>query len=128
MKFDRHVAAPPPKPLMIFDGDCDFCAHWIRRWQQATGDRVEYLPFQNPRVAEQFPELPRENFATAVHLIEPDGAVFFGAEAAFRALAHNPAKQLPLRWYQRSPAFANFTERAYRFVAEHRPLFSRLTR
>ncbi|MCU0783253.1 MAG: DUF393 domain-containing protein [Verrucomicrobia bacterium] len=128
MKLDRHVAAPPPKPLMFFDGDCNFCARWIRRWQQATGDRVEYLPFQDSRVAQQFPEVPRENFATSVHLIEPDGAVFFGAEAAFRALAHNPAKGRPLRWYQQSPVFANLAERAYRFVAGHRALFSRIAR
>jgi lipase maturation factor 1 len=128
MKLDLHVAAPPSKPLMIFDGDCDFCARWTCRWQQATGDRVEYLPFQDPRVAEQFPELSRENFATAVHFIEPDGAVFYGAEAAFRALAHNPARGRTLRWYKSSPAFANFTERAYRFVAKHRVLLSRFIR
>jgi len=128
MKADLPVATPPPKPLMIFDGDCEFCRLWIRRWQQATGDRVEYVPFQASHVVERFPGLAREQLATAVHLIEPDGTVFSGAEAAFRALAHNPAKERPLRWYQRSPTFANITERAYRFVAEHRPLFSRLTR
>ncbi len=128
MKRDLHVAAPPPKPLMIFDGDCNFCTLWIKRWQQATGDAVEYLPFQNPRIAEQFPELPRERFETAVHLVEPDGAFYSGAEAVFRALAHNQQKCRPLRWYQQSPGFATTTERCYRFVAEHRPLFSWLTR
>jgi predicted DCC family thiol-disulfide oxidoreductase YuxK len=128
MKCDLHVATPPPKPLMIFDGDCNFCTLWIKRWQQATGDAVEYLPFQNPRITEQFPELPRERFETAVHLVEPDGAVYSGAEAVFRALAFNPTKRYPLRWYQQSPGFATATERCYRFVAEHRPLFSWLTR
>jgi len=128
MKCDLHVATPPPKPLMIFDGNCNFCTLWICRWQQATGDHVEYLPLQDARVAQQFPELPRERFEIAVHLIEPDGAVYTGAEAVFRALAHNPAKGRPLRWYQQSTGFAGATERCYRFVAEHRPLFSWLTR
>ena len=128
MKCDLHVAAPPPKPLMIFDGDCNFCTLWIKRWQQATGDAVEYLPFQNPRLAAQFPELPRERFETAVHLVKPDGAVYHGAEAIFRSLAYNPKKRRPLRWYEQSSGFAMATEHCYRFVAGHRPLFSWLTR
>ena len=118
MKLDRYVATPPPNPLMIFDGDCDFCRRWIRRWSRAIGNRVECLPFQDPRVPKQFPALRREILAKAVHF----------AEAAFRALAHNPAKGRLLNWYLRSPSFANFAERAYRFVAEHRTLFSRIMR
>jgi len=46
--------------VLIFDGDCTFCRSWVARWQQATGDRVEYAPSQD--VAERFPEIPRERF------------------------------------------------------------------
>jgi len=123
-----RVAMPPPKPLMVFDGDCNFCTLWIRRWQQMTGDRVDYLPAQDPRIAAQFPEIPREQFDTAVQFIEPDGAVFSGAEAVFRALAHNPNRQWPLRWYEKSTPFTNLTEWAYRLVAENRTFFSLVTR
>ena len=123
-----RVAAPPPKPLMVFDGDCNFCTLWIRRWQQITGDRVDYLPAQDPRIAAQFPEIPREQFDTAVQLIEPDGSIYSGAEAVFRTLAHSPKRQWPLRTYQNSSAFANLTEWAYRLVAENRKVFSLLTR
>ncbi len=113
---------------MVFDGDCNFCTLWIRRWQQMTGESVDYLPAQDPRITAQFPEIPREQFDTAVQLIEPDGSVYSGAEAVFRVLAKKPSKQWLLEWYEYSPAFAKFTERAYNFVAGHRTLFSRLTR
>ena len=113
---------------MIFDGDCNFCRFWVARWQLTTGERVDYLPFQDPAVTARFPELPRERFETAVHLVEPDGSVYSGAEAAFRALACNPRAHWLLDWYARSPAFARATETAYRFVAGHRTLFSTLTR
>jgi len=73
---------------MIYDGDCNFCKFWIVRWRETTGDRVEYIESQDPRVAEQFPELPRERFETSVQLIEPDGRVCSGAEAVFRALRY----------------------------------------
>lgn len=114
------IAKPPAKPLMLFDGDCGFCAHWIRRWQRTTADRVEYLAFQDPRVPERFPELPRAQLGCAVHLIEPDGTVSRGAEAVCRSLAANPACQWPLRWYEKSRRFAALAECAYRFVARHR--------
>ncbi len=123
-----RVATPPPRPLLVFDGDCNFCTLWIRRWQQMTGDSVDYLPAQDPDIATRFPEIPREQFDTAVQLIESDGTVYSGAKAVFRTLAHSPNRQWPLRTYERSPAIADLTEWAYHLVAKHRTLFSRLTR
>ncbi len=113
---------------MVYDGDCRFCTLWIKRWQQETGDQVEYLPSQDPDVSTRFPEIPRRQFETAVQLIETDGRVYNGAVAAFRCLAHNPRKRRLLDWYEDSPIFARISERSYRFVAEHRTLFSALTR
>jgi lipase maturation factor 1 len=128
VKAPYQVASPPPKPLMVFDGDCNFCGIWVRRWRETTGDAVEYLPFQDASIAERFPEIPRERFASAVHLIEIDGAVYYGAEAAFRALGHNAQRRWLLAWYGRSELFARTAERAYKMVARHRTFFSVLTR
>jgi predicted DCC family thiol-disulfide oxidoreductase YuxK len=122
------VATPPPKPLMVYDGDCRFCGLWIRRWQQMTGDAVDYLPSRDPQIASRFPEIPRQNFQTSVQLIEPNGTVFSGAEAVFRSLAKNADVHWPLRFYQSSPLFADITEWSYAFVARHRTAFSWLTR
>jgi predicted DCC family thiol-disulfide oxidoreductase YuxK len=113
---------------MVFDGDCNFCTLWISRWKQTTGGSVDYLPAQDPRIATQFPEIPREQFDTAVQLIEPDGAVYFGAEAVFRTLAHSPKRHWPLRCYEKSALIAIISERVYRLVAENRKFFSLLTR
>ena len=128
MQSGIRVATPPARPLLVFDGDCNFCTLWVRRWRQMTGDSVDYLPAQDPRIAAQFPEIPREQFDTAVQLIEPDGAVYAGAEAVFRTLAHTPNRQWLLSAYEKSSAFADITEWAYRLVAENRKYFSLLTR
>jgi predicted DCC family thiol-disulfide oxidoreductase YuxK len=74
MNRDLTVAAPPPKPLLVFDGDCHFCTLWIGRWRQMTGDAVDYLPSQDSAIAARFPEIPPAEFATAVVLIDIDGA------------------------------------------------------
>jgi predicted DCC family thiol-disulfide oxidoreductase YuxK len=113
---------------MVFDGDCNFCRRWISRWQQATGNRVDYLPFQHPEVAERFPEIPREKFEGSVQLIECDGQVYSGAEAVYRSLTYARFHGWLLWLYDKVPGFASLSELAYRYVANHRAAFSALTK
>ncbi len=123
-----RVASPPAKAVMVYDGDCNFCSLWVHRWQRTTGDHLDYLPFRDPSVAVRFPEVPRGQFETAVQLVEPDGGVYGGAEAVFRALALNPHEGWLLDWYEHSPVFAHASEWGYRLVARHRGFFSGVTR
>ena len=128
MSSGIRVATPPPRPVMVFDGECGFCSHWIRHWQQMTHEKVDYVPARDARIQAQFPEIPREQFDVAVHLIETDGQVYTGAEAVVRAMAHAQAHRWPLRAYQFSPVLATTMELGYRVVANHRGFFSWLTR
>jgi predicted DCC family thiol-disulfide oxidoreductase YuxK len=112
--------------LVIYDGDCGFCRLWLARWQQVTGDRAEYAPYQ--QVAAQFPEIPIDNFRKAVHLIEPDGAIHSGAAAVFRLLRLAPGRAWMFGLYEHVPGFAAVSEAAYRIVAVHRPFFFRVTK
>jgi predicted DCC family thiol-disulfide oxidoreductase YuxK len=114
------------KPLLVYDGDCGFCLEWIARWRVATGDRVDYAPYQE--FAARFPEIPRERFAQAVQLHEPDGRWSSGAEAVLRALSYARGRGWLLWLYRRMPGFAPVSELAYRFVAGHRPTLLRVTR
>src|SRR6266567_9333722 len=107
VKSALRVASPPAKPLMIYDGECNFCVLWMRRLQHSSGEHLDFLPFQDPRLAVEFPELSREQSETAVQLIEADGEVYSAAEALFRALAHNPRHQWLFDWYESSPAFGD---------------------
>lgn len=75
----------------------------------------------------QFSEIPRQQFESAVQLIEPTGTVYHSAEAVFRSLAFNPRRERWLRYYERSLFFRNVAEWSYRFIARHRPFFSFLT-
>ena len=113
------------KPLLIYDGECGFCRAWIARLRRATGERVEYAPFQE--AAARFPEIPRQRFADSVQLLEPDGRWSQGAEAVFRSLAYAPGRGWLLWFYRRAPGFAPASEACYRFVARHRTGLSRLT-
>lgn len=117
---------PETKPLLIFDGDCNFCRRWIARWRAVTGGRVEYAPYQE--VGGRYPQIPRENFMAAVQLVEGDGRIFSAAHAAFRTLSYTPSRRWLLWCYERIPPFRAASEWFYRLVASHRVLFSRITR
>jgi predicted DCC family thiol-disulfide oxidoreductase YuxK len=123
-----HPTVPNPpaaRPLLVYDGECSFCVWWLARWRRRIGGRVDYEPFQ--RAASRFPTLPRERFARAVQLIDTDGRVYEGAEAVSRALSLVPHQGL-YRWaYEKVPGARPVAERAYRFIADHRPAFYRLT-
>jgi predicted DCC family thiol-disulfide oxidoreductase YuxK len=113
------------RPIVIFDGDCGFCRFWLERWS-GPDDPVEYVPFQAPSVAERFPTIPHQRFVRAVHLVECDGRISFGAEAVFRLLAVHGTRW-PLALYQHVPGVQPLTESVYRLVAANRPFFWRLT-
>jgi predicted DCC family thiol-disulfide oxidoreductase YuxK len=113
------------RPVMIFDGECGFCRRWIATWQRLTGDRVEYVAYQD--LGDRFPELPREQFTRSVVLVEADGRVSHAAEAVCRSFAVGAGYRWLLWLYQRVPGIAPTMEAAYWFVAGHRQLFSALT-
>jgi lipase maturation factor 1 len=122
----RRVANPPPKPLLLFDGDCHFCRRWIERWRGITGDAVDYASSQE--AGARFPEITDDEFRGAVQLLEPSGEIYSAAHAVFRSLAYAPRGWWLLALYQRLPGFAWATELTYSTVAANRQLASAATR
>jgi len=113
-----RVSEPPPKPLMIWDGECHFCRLWIERWREITRGEVEYATYQ--QVAEKFPEISRTEFQRAVAFIDREGKVCFAAEAVYRSLRSRSSRKW-LAWsYDHVPSFAPISESVYKFVASHR--------
>ena len=120
-----RVSNPPPKPVLIWDGECHFCRRWIERWREITGDRVEYETSQH--LGERFPEISREEFERSVILIEADGSVRRGADAVFRSLQCRRSKRW-LSWsYEHVPGFAALSEGFYKIIASNRETASRIT-
>jgi predicted DCC family thiol-disulfide oxidoreductase YuxK len=125
-KSHLRVSNPPPKPLLIWDGDCDFCRLWIERWREMTTGKVDYTTYQE--AADRFPEIPVDEFDRSLVLIEPDGTVFFAAEAVYRSLAYRRSREW-LAWsYRRVPGFGAVSEAGYGLIARHRKFASAITR
>jgi predicted DCC family thiol-disulfide oxidoreductase YuxK len=121
-----RVSNPPPRPLLIWDGECHFCRRWMERWHEITTGDVDYTTYQE--AASRFPEIPREQFERSIVYIDRSGAVFTGAEAVYRSLGTRPSRKW-LSWsYERLPGFAAISELAYRVIARHRRAASVITR
>jgi predicted DCC family thiol-disulfide oxidoreductase YuxK len=126
MKNRLRVSNPPPKPLMIWDGECHFCRHWIERWRVITAGAVDYATYQE--AVARFPEVPPEQFQRSVVFIDSSGEVFLAAEAVYRSLQYRSSRKW-LSWsYDHVPGFAAISEFAYGIIARNRAVGSAFTR
>ena len=115
---------PPERPLAVWDGSCGFCRMSIERLRAELAGRVDDAPYQE--VGERFAPLGPDDYARAVHLIEPDGRRSVGAEAVFRALAYRDSGFPWLALYRHLPGFAALCEFGYRVVARQRAAVRKL--
>jgi predicted DCC family thiol-disulfide oxidoreductase YuxK len=106
------------KPLVIFDGDCGFCRFWVDYWRKLTRDRIDYAPFQE--VADNFPDIPRKDFARSLQMVTPQGTTYSGAAAVVHALSYTEGYSYLAWFYTNFPLFTPISEGCYRLVADHR--------
>jgi len=113
------------RPVLIYDGDCRYCARQVRYWQRLTGAALDYEPYQV--VAGRYPEISRQDFERSIQLLTPEGERYQGAAAVFRVLAAS-GRTGGLRACRYLPGFSPLAEWAYRFVSRHRTGADRVTR
>ncbi len=124
-KFDTTAYPPREKPVLVWDGNCGFCAFWVERWQQKTKGQIDFITFQE--IAEQFKDIPLKEFKKASRLIEPNGSVYSGPDSAYRSY-HYTSNPFPWhRWYKKYAWFTWLSDHGYNHIAKNRPFFFRLT-
>lgn len=118
-------SAKSSRPIVIYDGNCAFCAYWAHYWNLLTDERVDYKPYQE--VMEHYPSIRLDEFQRAVQYVYPDGRRAAAAEATFLALSNASGREFWLKLYRNLPGFAPVSELVYRFIARHRSAFYRIT-
>lgn len=111
---------------MVWDGQCGFCQYWIIRWKMITGDKIDYVQFQDG--SKNFPDVPEERFKEAVRLIETDGSISNGPQAAYRSLFLLEKQKWLYKLYERSKLFRSASDFLYQFVADNRDFFFVITK
>jgi predicted DCC family thiol-disulfide oxidoreductase YuxK len=109
--------------VVLWDRDCGFCAFMLALVLRADRRRVlRPAPIQGPEGDRLLADLPPERRLASWHLIDDAGHRHSGGEALTVMLRALPAGR-PLAAV--GDAMPGLTERAYRWVADHRSLLSK---
>lgn len=112
------------KPIMVYDGACDFCRYWVNKWQQATLNEVTYVPYQ--KVPKLYYGVTRQQFSRSVYLITKYRRLR-GAAAIFEVLALGGNNFWNNVYYNLVLADVVF-ETGYQVIASNRGFFFWLTK
>lgn len=121
---DFTAADVGQKPLMIYDGDCGFCLHWMRKWAVWTGNRIPWATSQTHGAL--FAQVPADTYDRAVVFVNEAGEWWEGAGAINETFRRTQTFRLFTLLFAFAPA-RWFINGGYRFVANNRRLFSKLT-
>jgi predicted DCC family thiol-disulfide oxidoreductase YuxK len=114
------TAARPDRDTVLYDGQCRFCRGQITllRRLDLTG-RLRFESLHEPTVAEDFPELDRDDLMREMVVVDRSGQAWAGAEAV-RYLS----RRLPLLWPLAVPLHIPGSlpvwRWLYRFIARNR--------
>ena len=120
----RPLTADVRPWAVLYDADCGFCT-WLLagllRWDRAV--RLKPIALQRPEAEDLLADLEPAERMASWHLISPSGERHPGGAALPPLLRLLPGGRAPAAAFARFP---RFTERGYRWVAEHRSPLSRL--
>ena len=108
---------------MIYDPDCGFCRWSLARLLSLDRPyRLRPVALGTPEADELLADLTPLQRSASWHLVSPDGRRASSGSAAVPLLRLLPGGRVPAAALARMPVL---TERAYRWVADHRSTLSR---
>jgi predicted DCC family thiol-disulfide oxidoreductase YuxK len=116
---DLRIAPPDARGVLLWDGECGFCARAAAWFERHSGGRVGVRPVQE--IAARLPERVLATAAAQMLWISGEGEVAGGSEAAIAALraSGHPLEAGTLR------ALQPLARWGYGLVAAHRGRVSR---
>ncbi|GIS73353.1 MAG: hypothetical protein CM1200mP10_29300 [Candidatus Neomarinimicrobiota bacterium] len=107
----------PPRPILVWDGECNFCRLCAERFDSHIENKVDLIPYQS--LHKKWPQAPAEDYVSAVYLFTPAGKSYRAAAAVYRFYAEYPWRGWAFWAYKRFRWFAVLSEWGYRFVANN---------
>jgi predicted DCC family thiol-disulfide oxidoreductase YuxK len=108
---------------VLYDAECGLCNLLLAGllWSDRAG-RLDPIALQRPEIDDLLADMSPPERLASWHLIAPTGARYSGGDALAPLLRLLPGGRLPGAALGRMPAL---TERAYRWVADHRSQLSK---
>ena len=118
--MEIKTVTQPKRPLVIYDGSCNFCINGISRMkQQDKGNQFDFSSQQTQNLSEQYPQLREYVHKEGMRFINQYGRVFCGADAVFE-IYRRIGWQRYLVWIYRLPILHQLCQIGYWLVAKNR--------
>ena len=102
------VPFKPPKPVLVWDGECNFCRLCAERFDSYKDNKVDLIPYHS--LHQKWPQAPTEDYASAVFLFTPAGKSYRAAAAVYRFYAEYPWRGWAFWAYNQFSWFATLSE------------------
>ena len=96
----------PKHPIMVWDGECEFCRLCADRFKSAGTGKIEFIPFQD--LHSKYPKAPQLDYKKSVVFFSKNG-IRSGA-AAIYGYYSEIGLQWPLMLYKRLNVFSKISE------------------
>lgn len=125
-KLNKTAYPPKERPIMVWDGSCDFCDYWTSRWFEFTGDKIDYVPYQES--FEEFPDIEKRHFQKASRLIETDGKIYSGPRSAYRTFTYGSKWAFLDQWYEKYTWFQKWSDKTYSWIEKNRSFMFKVSK
>tara|TARA_Y100000748_G_scaffold268645_1_gene240296 strand:+ start:1280 stop:3367 length:2088 start_codon:yes stop_codon:yes gene_type:complete len=109
----------PKNPIMVWDGECDFCRLCADRFKSLKKDDIEFISYQE--IFNKYPKAPEMDYKKSV-VFFTNKNIYTGAAAVF-GYYNEIGKKFPLWLYNKIKIFEKTTEYFYQVVANNRSIF-----
>ena len=115
-----HTTTKPAKPVIIYDGKCNFCVSGIRRIQRKDqANQFVYTPRQTPNLHALYPQLATIESKDGMRFIDPDGRVYRGADAIYQ-IYRRLGKYRYVTWIYLVPVLRTLLKGIYWLISTNR--------
>jgi predicted DCC family thiol-disulfide oxidoreductase YuxK len=119
------LADRPGADVVIYDGKCGFCQQQMRKLDGWDKDgQLAYVSLHDPKVAEGWPDLNKDDLMREICVVSKDGGRFQGADA-FRYISSQLRALWPVSLAMRIPWSMPIWRFLYRRFARQRYWLSR---
>ena len=116
----------PTKPVIIYDGECNFCLNGIRRIQNKDqAGQFTYTPKQTPDLYAHYPQLEAIESKEGMRFIDANGKIYCGADTIYQ-IYRRLGRYRYITWLYLVPVIRTLLKGAYLIIAKNRSRLSKL--
>ena len=125
LKHNEENMRQPEKPLIVYDGQCNFCINAIQRIRsQAKAGQFNYIPNQDSDLYIAYPQLIEFRSHAGMRFIDQQGKAFCGADAVYQIYRRLRWSQY-IAWIYVVPGIHRICKIFYLIIAKNRYRLSR---